>query len=109
VEWVVLGCVAVAVVVVTTLVVRGRIDPDPMSPPTSSVPPLELPERLTSEDVDAIRVGTTAWGYAPREVDAALDARRDRLAEQERALASRTGRPGDQDDTTGGSDVHRHP
>ena len=87
-EWVALGALAVAVIAVTALVATGRLDLAPLSDPVSTLPPLELPERPTSADVDPLRLGTTLYGYAPAEVDAALDARRDRLAEQERELSA---------------------
>ncbi|MFW5468724.1 cell division protein DivIVA [Knoellia sp. CPCC 206435] len=100
-EWVALGALAVAVIAVTALVATGRLELTPMSDPVSSVPPLEMPERPTSADVDPLRVGTTIYGYAPDEVDAALDARRDRLAEQERELSLRGPAP-----STGEGHVH---
>ena len=87
-EWVALGALAVAVIAVTALVATGRLDLAPLSDPVSTLPPLELPERPTSADVDPLRLGTALYGYAPDEVDAALDARRDRLAEQERELSA---------------------
>ena len=86
-EWVALGALAVAVIAATALVATGRVELPPMEGPVSTLPPLELPEQPTSADVDPLRVGTTLYGYAPGEVDAALDARRDRLAEQERELS----------------------
>lgn len=103
-EWVALGALAVAVIAVTVLVATGRLELTPLSDPVSSVPPLELPERLTSADVHPLRIGTTLYGYAPGEVDAALDARRDRLAEQERELSER--RPAR---SSGEGHVHPHP
>ncbi|MFC7489653.1 MULTISPECIES: hypothetical protein [unclassified Knoellia] len=90
-EWVALGLLAVAVVVVTVGVVTGRLDAPGLAAPTSTTPPLELPPTLTSADVDHLSLGTTLYGYVPADVDAALDARRDRLAEQERVLAERDG------------------
>lgn len=90
-EWVALGLLAVTVITVTALVATGRLGGIAMAEPTSTRPPLDLPDTVTSADVDALSVGTTLYGYAPVEVDAALDARRDRLAEQERALAERDG------------------
>jgi hypothetical protein len=87
VEWVALGALAVAVVVATALVATGRLEPPSMSEAVATLPPLGLPERPTSADVDPLRLGTTLYGYAPVEVDAALDARRDRLAAQERELS----------------------
>lgn len=90
-EWVALGLLAVAVITVTALVATGRLGGIAMGDPTSSRPPLELPDAVTSADVDSLSVGSTLYGYAPADVDAALDARRDRLAEQERALAERDG------------------
>lgn len=88
-EWVALGALVVAVTAVTALAATGRLDLTPMSDPVSSRPPLEMPERPTSADVDPLRLDSTLYGYAPPEVDAALDARRDRLAEQERELSAR--------------------
>ena len=90
-EWVALGLLAVAVIAVTAFVVTGRLDVPTLSQATSSTPPLELPQTVTSADVDNLSLGTTLYGYAPAEVDAALDSRRDRLAEQERALAEQDG------------------
>lgn len=89
-EWVALGVLAVAVIAVTALVATGRVG-GAMAEPTSTRPPLDVPDTVTSSDVDALSVGTTLYGYDPAEVDVALDARRDRLAEQERALAERDG------------------
>lgn len=107
-EWVALGALAVAVIAVTALVATGRLELAPMSEPVSTVPPLELPERPTSADVDPLRVGTTLYGYAPSEVDAALDSRRDRLAEQERELSERDLSPRDRDHSSGEGRVHPH-
>lgn len=90
-EWVAFALLAVAVVVVAGLVATGRLTPDPMSEPTTTVPPLDLPDRPASDDVDRLRLGTAVYGYAPADVDAALEARRERLAEQERLLADRDG------------------
>jgi len=88
VEWVALGALAVAVIAVTALVATGRLDLTPLSEPLSTLPPFEMPERPTSADVDPLRLGTTLYGYSTDEVDAALDSRRDRLAEQERELSA---------------------
>ena len=92
-EWVALAVLAVAVIAVTVLVATGRLELTPLSDPVSTLPPFELPDHPTSADVDPIRVGTTLYGYAPAEVDAALDARRDRLAEQERELSEQAHAP----------------
>ncbi|PRY60254.1 hypothetical protein BCF74_10740 [Knoellia remsis] len=86
---VVLGALAAAVVAVTALVATGRLAMTPMSETTTGRPPLDFPDEPSSTDVDGLRLGTSAWGYAPAEVDAALDERRDRLAEQERLLFER--------------------
>ncbi|EAQ00040.1 hypothetical protein JNB_07714 [Janibacter sp. HTCC2649] len=99
-EWVALAVLAVAVIVVTVLLATGRLNVEALAEPTSTTPPLELPPTVTSGDVDALSLGTTLYGYAPAEVDAALDARRDRLAEQDRALGERT---------SGERDDHVHP
>ncbi|MEO6020908.1 MAG: hypothetical protein ABIP45_11735 [Knoellia sp.] len=88
-EWVALALLAVAVIVVTVLMATGRLDLPALAEPTSTTPPLELPSTITSTDVDQLSIGTTFYGYAPAEVDGALDARRDRLAEQERERAER--------------------
>lgn len=96
-EWVVLALLAVAVVTVTALVATGRLDVPGMAQATSTRPPLELPHTITSADVDELSVGTTLYGYAPDDVDPALDARRDRLAEQERELADRRPTPADRE------------
>lgn len=88
-EWVALALLAVAVVAVTTLVATGRFTFDPLSEPVGTVPPLNLPDEPTSGDVDRLRLGTSLYGYAPADVDAAIDARRERLTEQERLLADR--------------------
>lgn len=90
-EWVALGLLAVAVIAVTALLATGRLGVPTLADATSTKPPLELPPTVTSADVDGLSVGTTLYGYAPAAVDAALDARRDRLAEQERALAEADG------------------
>lgn len=90
-EWVALGVLAVTVTAVTALVATGRLEPGLLGEPGSTRPPLDLPEQPTSEDIDSLRLGTTVGGYAPEDVDAALDARRRRLAEQERDLADRDG------------------
>lgn len=90
-EWIALGLLAVTVITVTALVATGRVDVAGLVEPTSTRPPLALPETVTSTDVDALSVGTALYGYAPAEVDAALDARRDRLAAQEFALEERDG------------------
>lgn len=87
VEWVALALLAAAVVAGTVFVATGRLDPDPLSEPTSTRPPLGLPDEPGSEDVDRLRLGTTVYGYATEDVDTALEARRTRLAEQERELA----------------------
>lgn len=90
-EWVALGMLAVSVIAATALLATGRWEPALLSPPTSTRPPLELPEEPTSADVDPLHLGTSLYGYAPAEVDAALEARRGRLAEQEQDLAHRDG------------------
>ncbi|KGN33661.1 cell division protein DivIVA [Knoellia sinensis KCTC 19936] len=94
-EWVALGLLAVAVIAVTALVATGRVDAPVLPEATSSVPPLELPEHPTSADITPLRLGTALHGYAPAEVDRALERRQDRLAEQERALEELRGRGGD--------------
>ena len=86
-QWVALGLLVVAVIAVTALLATGRLDALTLADATSTKPPLELPPTVTAAEVDGLSMGTTLYGYAPAEVDAALDARRDRLAEQERALA----------------------
>lgn len=106
-EWVALGVLAVAIIVVTVLLATGRLDVPTLAEATSSRRPLELPPTVTATDVDGLSLGTTLYGYAPAEVDAALDARRDRLAEQDRAL-------GEQDRKRDGKldeerDDHVHP
>lgn len=85
-EWVALALLAVAVIVVTVLLATGRLDASTLAEPTSTTPPIELPTTVTAAHVEGLSLGTTLYGYAPAEVDAALDARRDRLAEQGRAL-----------------------
>jgi hypothetical protein len=93
VEWVALGALAVAVIAVTALVATGRLELTPLSDPVSTLPPFEMPAHPTSVDVDPIRLGTTFYGYAPAEVDAALDARRERLSAQERELSEQAEAP----------------
>jgi hypothetical protein len=100
VEWVALAVLAVAVITVTVLLATGRLTAATLAEPTSATPPLELPSNVTAPDVDGLSLGTTLYGYAPAEVDAALDARRDRIAEQDRAWAERT---------SGERDDHVHP
>ncbi|MDT0214392.1 hypothetical protein Q9R29_10890 [Rothia sp. ARF10] len=90
-EWVALALLAAAVVAGTVLVATGRLEPDPLSDPTSTRPPLGLPDEPGSEDVDRLRLGTAVYGYAADDVDTALEARRTRLAEQERELSERQG------------------
>lgn len=108
-EWVALAVLAAAVVAVAVLVVTGRIEPSLLEEPTSSVPPLELPDEPRSDDVDRLRLGTSVYGYAAPDVDAALDARRERLAEQERELAERVARAdGEPRDETDGVDGVGH-
>jgi len=91
VEWVALALLAAAVVTGTVLVATGRVEPDLLSEPTSTHPPLGLPDEPGSEDVDRLRLGTAVYGYAVEDVDTALEARRTRLAAQERELAERDG------------------
>jgi hypothetical protein len=91
VEWVALSLLAAAVVTVTALVATGRLQVVGLAEPTSTRPPLELPQTVRSSDVDALSLGATFYGYAPADVDTALDARRDRLAHQERELDERDG------------------
>ena len=88
-EWVALVVLAVAVIVVTVLLATGRLDVPTLAQPTSTKPPLEFPPTFAAADVDALSLGTSLYGYAPGEVDAALDARRDRLEAQDRALQDR--------------------
>lgn len=108
-EWVALALLAAAVVTVTVLVATGRFEPAPLADATSTVPPLELAERPTSADVDALRLGTAVYGYVPGDVDAALEARRDRLAEQERALGEQEqGQGQEQALAEQGGHVHPH-
>ena len=96
VEWVALALLAAAVVAGTVLVATGRLEPDPLSEPTSTRPPLGLPDEPGSADVDRLRLGTAVYGYAADDVDTALEARRTRLAEQERELADLEGEPADE-------------
>lgn len=95
-EWVALALLAAAVVAGTVLVATGRLEPDLLSEPTSTRPPLGLPDAPGSEDVDRLRLGTSVYGYAAEDVDTALEARRTRLAEQERELAEQNGEPAEQ-------------
>lgn len=85
-EWAALALLAVAVLTATVLVVAGRLEAPVLAEATSTTPPFHLAEHPTSTDVDRLRLGTALYGYSPAHVDAALDARRDRLAEQEAAL-----------------------
>ena len=101
-EWVALALLAAAVVTVTVLVATGRFEPALLSEPTRTVPPLELPDRPTSADIDRLSLGTTVYGYAADDVDSALDARRRRLADQEQSLA-------DQEKALADRDGHVHP
>lgn len=88
-EWVALALLTAAVVAGTVLIATGRVEPDLLSEPTSTRPPLGLPDEPGSEDVERLRLGTSVYGYAVDDVDTALEARRARLAEQERELADR--------------------
>ncbi|KRE42131.1 hypothetical protein [Knoellia sp. Soil729] len=90
-EWVALSLLAAAVVTVTALVATGRLEVAGLAEPTTTRAPLELPQTVRSSDVDVLSMGSTLYGYAPAEVDKALDSRRDRLADQERQLAGRDG------------------
>ena len=101
-EWVALALLAAAVVTVTALMATGRFEPALLSEPTTTIPPLELSDAPTSADVDRLSLGTTVYGYAAADVDAALDGRRERLAEQEQALAH-------QKQALTGRDGHVHP
>ena len=96
-EWVALALLAAAVVAGTVLVATGRVEPALLSEPTSTRPPLGLPDEPGSEDVDRLRLGTAVYGYAADDVDAALEARRTRLADQERELADQEREPADEE------------
>lgn len=62
-----------------------------------------------ASDVDRLSLGTTVYGYAAEDVDAALDARRHRLADQERALSGEQQRSAVGRDSASERDGHVHP
>lgn len=82
--WVVVIVVAVLVVVATAAVVAGRLTPDPMADPVSSVPHHGLPAgEIGARDVSRVTFDTALRGYRMDQVDEVLDRLQARIAELE--------------------------
>jgi DivIVA domain-containing protein len=64
--------VVLALVAVVAAVAAGRVRGG-MPEPTSTLPDVELPQHVVTEDVDAIRFSVGFRGYRMDEVDAVLD------------------------------------
>ncbi|GAA2088214.1 DivIVA domain-containing protein [Brevibacterium salitolerans] len=87
--WIVVGvCAAVFLLCIAVAGARGAFDSG-MGAREDDLPPAQrLPEAPTAEDLAGLRFTPVLWGYRPAEVDAALAALRERLAEYERAEAA---------------------
>lgn len=78
---------AVGLVVAVAAVAAGRIRGGLEEAPTSRPFHPPLSGRVVPSDVDALRFSSALRGYRMEEVDAALDALRDALAERDAELA----------------------
>lgn len=85
--WVFFIGVAVLVVAATAALALGRVAVDPVPPPVTSTPALELDLHPRAADIDGIRFDTALRGYRMDQVDEALDVLYARIVELEQQVA----------------------
>lgn len=95
--WVLLTVVAVLLVGVFAAMLAGWVRYDPMTDPVTSQPDAGLDDGFAATDVAAVHFDTALRGYRMDQVDDVLDRLQERLAEQERELATLRGARGAQD------------
>jgi DivIVA domain-containing protein len=66
----------------------GRIGYDPLAEPVRSQPDVGLSDGFTARSISELHFDTALRGYRMDQVDRVLDTLQDRIAEQERELAS---------------------
>jgi DivIVA domain-containing protein len=86
--WVLLTVVAVLLVGVFAGMLAGRIGYDPLAEPVGSQPEVGLTDGFTARSISEVHFDTALRGYRMDQVDRVLDTLQDRIAEQERELAS---------------------
>ncbi|MDF2093394.1 DivIVA domain-containing protein [Knoellia sp. 3-2P3] len=86
--WVLLTVVAVLLVGVFAGMLAGRIGYDPLADPVRSQPDVGLSDGFTARSISEVHFDTALRGYRMDQVDRVLDTLQDRIAEQERELAS---------------------
>ena len=86
--WVLFTVVAVLLVGVFAGLLAGRIGYDPMSEAVTSQPDTGLADDFTARSVSDVHFDTALRGYRMDQVDHVLDALQERLAEQEREIAT---------------------
>lgn len=89
--WVLFTVVAVLLVGVFAGLLAGRIGYDPLSEAVTSQPDTGLADDFTARSVSDVHFDTALRGYRMDQVDHVLDALQDRIAEQEREIASLRG------------------
>ena len=89
--WVLFTVVAVLLVGVFAGLLAGRIGYDPLSEAVTSQPDTGLADDFTARSVSDVHFDTALRGYRMDQVDRVLDALQDRLAEQEREIATLRG------------------
>jgi len=95
--WVLLTVVAVLLVGVFAAMLAGWVRYDPMTDPVTSQPDPGLDDGFAATDIAAVHFDTALRGYRMDQVDDVLDRLQERLAEQERELATLRGARGAQD------------
>ena len=83
-----LTVVAVLLVGVFAGMLAGRIGYDPLAEPVRSQPDVGLSDGFTARSISEVHFDTAMRGYRMDQVDRVLDTLQDRIAEQERELAS---------------------
>lgn len=89
--WVLFTVVAVLLVGVFAGLLAGRIGYDPLSEAVTSQPDTGLADDFTARSISDVHFDTALRGYRMDQVDHVLDALQDRIAEQEREIASLRG------------------
>ena len=83
-----LTVVAVLLVGVFAGMLAGRIGYDPLAEPVRSQPDVGLSDGFTARSISDVHFDTALRGYRMDQVDRVLDTLQERIAEQERELAS---------------------
>lgn len=94
--WVLFTVVAVLLVGVFAGLLAGRIGYDPLSEAVTSQPDTGLADDFTARSISDVHFDTALRGYRMDQVDHVLDALQDRIAEQEREIATLRGGDGSQ-------------